>query len=156
MYPFIYALMNKKLFESYKHLFKYIEENVFELKPVSFITDYELAMRKALKETYPNAAFKNCWFHYTQCLKRKVAQMPVLSSKIKSDKKTGLIYRKFLSLPLLNAIDIENAFIFLKNECENEKFILNGHSLFFDFIKYFENQWLKKVDIKYIYLKIIK
>lgn len=140
MYPFIYSLINKKLFDAYKHLLKCKEENYFELNPASFITDYELAMRKALKEIYPNVIYKNCWFHYTQCLKRNVALIPVLSSIIKIDKEARTIYRKFLSLPLLNPNDIILAYNFLKNECQNPKFIVDGQSKFFDFIKYFEYQ----------------
>lgn len=53
--------MDKKTKISYENLLKYINENIFKMEPNTFITDYEEAMRKAIKSTFCNVKLIGCW-----------------------------------------------------------------------------------------------
>lgn len=53
--------MTKKTSESYKALLQYIKDNIFDLEPSTFISDYEEALRSAVKSVYPKANLIGCW-----------------------------------------------------------------------------------------------
>lgn len=59
--PFIYVLTSRKTKLSYLKVFQYIESNIISLKCNSFMTDYETAMRNALKKISPDAVLYACW-----------------------------------------------------------------------------------------------
>lgn len=63
-FPIIYVLMSRKTEEAYTHLFRYNEENVCHLRPTSCMTDFEFAMRNAIRTVYPNCTVYACWFHF--------------------------------------------------------------------------------------------
>ena len=50
--------MSKKSHEIYKTLFQYIKENIFDLDPYIFITDYEQGLRTAVNMVFPQDAGK--------------------------------------------------------------------------------------------------
>ena len=52
-----YSNRNRKFFQALK-------EKVFSTEGESIMTDFELAMRNALRTVYPNTALRTCWFHF--------------------------------------------------------------------------------------------
>lgn len=54
--------MTKKTSECYMDVFKYIEDNIMNLKPNSFMSDWEAGMRKAISICYPDARISGCWY----------------------------------------------------------------------------------------------
>lgn len=64
--------MTKRTKKAYRKVLKYIEENIFQLKPAKMMTDFEKALRKAIKQTYQNVALHGCWFHFDQAIVRLV------------------------------------------------------------------------------------
>lgn len=137
--------MNRKTEASYKHILQYIENNVCSLQCVSFMTDFEIAMRNAIRDIYPDSQLNTCWFHLTQATKRKVVKYSELTKLITTNEDARKIYKKLLALPLLPATGIYNAFIVLKADA-----LSVFGNIFAPFLKYYENQWLKKVYyIKY-------
>lgn len=135
--------MNRKTTDTYKAVFKHINENIFNLNATAFMTDYECGMRIALREIYPDAKLLACWFHYCQAIRRKCSKIVGFLVMLQKNKAAEKLFLKFLALPLLPAGKIREAFELLKlnaNTLENKK------KLFPRFLKYFEYQWLNRVD----------
>lgn len=132
--------MTRKLQESYEHLFRYIDANILQLKPASFMTDFERAMRNALRTVWPEAIQSTCWFHYCQAIKRHASQIPEFLAIARSEAKTIRIYYDVMCLPLLPAASIKIAFEELKMEAAAKHGTLHTK-----FMRYIESQWIKKV-----------
>lgn len=134
--------MSRKSQAAYDHAFEYLNKNVFKLSSVaSFTTDYEVAMRNALRDMNPTAKMYACHFHFCQAGKRKASQIIGFVDMIRSDNRAASIYYRLLYLPLLPAIYIKDAF----ESLQNEAFTLN-RSGFKKYFAYFEKQWIVKVN----------
>ena len=109
--------MDKRTESSYTALFKYVNENIFKLEPSSFMTDFEVAMQKSLRHVFTEATTYSCWFHFCQALRRRVMTKDKnLAEMTRSNKNASLIFHKFLSLALLPANCIKQAFVMIKEE----------------------------------------
>lgn len=106
----------------------------------SIMTDFEVAMRNALRVIFPGVELNCCWFHFTQAAKKRAMQTPQLIPYLLQNQSAREIYYKLLSLPLLPPIEIATQFKKLKVLA-----LANHKKVFADFIKYYENQWIKKV-----------
>lgn len=102
----------------------------------SIMTDFEAAMRNALRELLPHTHIRGCWFHYC----RKASTLKDLLKSVNRNKQMGDLFRKFFYLPLLPADEIVNAFSELKTEVENLK-----HDMFTEYTNYLNKQWILKV-----------
>lgn len=136
--------MSKKTEESYAHIFEYIEQNIFQLEPDSFTTDYEKAMRNGLKSVYKNALLVACWFHFCQALRRKCSKIPDFFKHVSSNEAADRLFHKFLALPLLPSDKIREGFAMLKLGLQ----CMEPREPYEKFLKYFETQWLKNVSVK--------
>lgn len=134
--------MSRKTSAAYTAVFKYIDENIFQMNPKSFMTDYETAMRIGLAAVYPSAELNACWFHYSQAVVKKSSKIPNFFKELRKDESLDRIFHKFLALPLLPHYEINNAFSMLKMaiECRSKTHI------FQPFLEYFSRQWLEKVS----------
>lgn len=135
--PFIYVLMSRKSQACYTHLFETLRKE-FPLDGRSFMTDYEVALRNALRVVYPAMDQKTCWFHYCQAARRKCSSFPKLMHKLKSNETLKRAYFKLLALPLLPAEHIVSCFQMIKSELVDVQEAKK-------FLNYFEKQWLEKV-----------
>ena len=76
--PCVYVLMQNKSFVAYKELFdqlKYIAERYgYNLSPKFGHTDFEHAVRKALRHCYPGIHLRGCYFHFKQAVGRWMFQ----------------------------------------------------------------------------------
>lgn len=135
--------MSRKTTAAYLHLFKYINEHVMSLECSSFMSDFELAMRNALRTLFPHIDQYTCWFHFAQAIRRKLNDLPELKSLVRTDKDARKLLYKFMAIPLLPADKIINGFQLLVGQ---------SNDAFTRFITYFENQWLKKVSCFHISL----
>ncbi|XP_018796576.1 PREDICTED: uncharacterized protein LOC108973641 [Bactrocera latifrons] len=142
-YPFIFILMSHKSESAYKNFLQYLQSNVIDLKPTSVITDFECSLRNAFKRVYPTVKTVECWFHYTNALRRKDTQIP----KFNRDKNAKNLFPKFMYLPLLKPANIIEAYSILKQDAMDVKFVNpsnNTENFFKLFINFFERQWMKK------------
>ena len=67
--PVLFALLPNKATVTYEAVFKDIKEclislNIPELTAVHAMADFELALRNAWVNVFPNTPLKNCMFHY--------------------------------------------------------------------------------------------
>lgn len=135
--------MSKKTEDSYRSMFEYIEENIFQLEVDCFTTDYEKAMRNAIKSVYTNATLISCWFHYCQALRRKCSKIKHFFVCAAKNETVERIFHKFLALPLLPPSKIQEAFDLLKLALG----CMQPRQPFEEFLKYYEKQWLRKVNM---------
>lgn len=133
--------MTRKSEKCYEHVFRSIRENILNLSEGgSIMSDYELAMRNALKSVFPNLNFLACWFHFNQAIIKKCKKIPRFLKKVMNHPEGDRLLHKFLALPLLPANRIRSAFNMLKLEAN----AADG-SLWKEFLTYFEKQWILKV-----------
>ena len=52
-----------------------------ELKPKTILSDFELSIIQAAQLTFPMAALRGCYFHFCQCLIRKVQCLGLQTNK---------------------------------------------------------------------------
>lgn len=133
--------MTRKTQEAYTHLFQCIEAEIINLEPTSFMTDYEVAMRNALRVVFPEAQLSSCWFHYCQAVKRHGSQIGGFLMAARKNTETAKVYYQILCLPLLPADYILDVFSIIRMEAKS------AHGDLFDkFMSYMDRQWMKKVD----------
>lgn len=133
--------MSSKSTECYNALFQYIETMIFELKPASFMCDYENGLRKSLKTIYPNSIISGCWFHHNQAVRRKCRMLrKKFFRALKQDRNKAKIYRKLLLLPLLPQDMIQEAFDGLVLDAE----MFECYDFFKPIFEYYQKQWLDK------------
>lgn len=134
-----YALMTLRDKDAYVELMRWVQANVCDLDPVSFMTDYEGALRNALKEVYPLCEVRGCFFHISQAVRRKASKLAGFLAELHANKKADHIFRQFLALPLLPKERIVEGFELLVR-----KSAVHGE-LFKKFVAYYERWWIKTV-----------
>lgn len=133
--------MSRKTEHAYKSVFKYIEENIFDLKTAkTFTSDYERAIRNVLRQLYTGADLFGCYFHFTQAVKKRASQTPGLNALINSNERAKSVYYRLHCLPLLPPEYIDDTFTALRKES-----YMIDKAVFLPFMQYFNTQWLKKV-----------
>lgn len=137
-FPCIYVLMKGRTQDAYIRLLQYIEENVCQLKPKSFTSDYEAALRNALRSVYPLCEVSGCYFYYCQAIKKNACQIPNFLTLLQENGNAKKLYHKFLALPLLRLDKIPEASLSL---------IAEGSTIggaFTQFIGYFQRKWIRR------------
>lgn len=77
--------MSKRTTQAYIAALTYIHQNLISLNGSGFIIDFEAAMRTAILRVVPAANVIGCWFHFCQCLRRKMASLPNLFDALRND-----------------------------------------------------------------------
>lgn len=80
--------MTRKTTVAYTHLFRYIKDELIDLKPTSFMTDFEVAMRYAIRIVYPGAKMFTCCFHFCQAVKRHGSQLGKVLTTVRKNTET--------------------------------------------------------------------
>lgn len=136
--------MSNKTKDCYEDVFNYIHRFVMDLDCASFTTDYERAMRNALKNLFPNAELFACFFHYTQAVKKHAYKTIGLVQLIRSNAQARSVYFRLQCLPLLPAKYISDMFQELKAEAYKI-----DRAVFKPFMKYFHLQWILRVCVAF-------
>ncbi|CAF4460280.1 unnamed protein product [Rotaria socialis] len=87
---------------------------------------------------FPNAKHSGCFFHYTQCLNRRIQTLG-LSRFYNNDEEIRSLCRHLMALPLMPLEDVQRAFETLSEEAPVE---------LQPFFEYFEDWWMKKVPFR--------
>lgn len=133
--------MSRKTENCYYHVFKTINDTIFNLECESMMTDYEKAMRNGFKRVVQSAVLYGCWFHFAQAIKKKGSQISGFFKAVRKNKQLEKLYYKFLCIPLLPPENIVNAFEMLRDIAQQL-----DPEVFNEFLKYFEKQWINKVS----------
>lgn len=133
--------MSRKTSDLYIEVLKYIETNIFEMKPSNFMLDFEMGMRKAIKEVYPYATLNGCWFHYCSAIRRKMIKLGFCKQIKNTTSNVRFIYRMIHALPLLPSGMFLNGYNFIKSESQKLKLEKTLRTFF----SYFESYWINMV-----------
>ena len=137
--PTIFALLPDKSEATYIRLFESLKQLQAELNPLSIMTDFEKASINAFSNVFPNAELHGCYFHFTQCIWRRIQGIPELLRKYTEDTSFALQVRQLAALSFVPIPDVIEAFealqdsvFFIQNECT--------HPL----LNYIEETWIGK------------
>lgn len=142
VFPIIYVLMDRRTQIAYEAVFDFINSKIFDLSGTKrFYTDYELAIRNALKKKYKNSKFSACHFHFAQAVRKNATQFNGFIEFIthKDNESARKIYYKLMYLPLLPPENIDSIFHTLRIQA----YQINK-AAFEKMFTYYERQWIKK------------
>ncbi|XP_065319377.1 uncharacterized protein LOC135927335 [Gordionus sp. m RMFG-2023] len=108
----------------------------FSFSPSKALIDFEMGALTALEEIFPTISVKGCYFHYCQCILRRIQGNRLTAySRLNPDFKR--FYRRLMAIPFLTEIDIPLVLSELNNEVE--AFNLDPIR---DLFTYFKSTWI--------------
>lgn len=132
--------MSGKSTELYMRVFEYIENNIFNLNPAQFMTDFEAGLRKAINKYYPHAILHGCWYHFCAAIRRQLLSLNLYELTM-NEPIAKAIYRQILSLPLLPPESILSGYNVVKTVARNNKLYQQFKPMF----EYFNSYWIAMV-----------
>lgn len=130
--------MTRKTAECYDAVYKYIEENIFQLERDQFMTDYEEGMRSAISNHWKGVEIRGCWFHLCRALWRRACKLGMSRKYLQKNSDAMQILKRLMCLPLVPANRIDEGFRTIKSFARKKK-LSTRYSKFF---VYFERYWL--------------
>lgn len=129
--PILHLLMKGKKHEDYKFAFSQASLYI-DFKKYKYIScDFEVSLIDTLKE-FGNGDIRGCYFHYTQCIRRKFIYLYANPTKLQ-----WKAYQVYRILPFLEKSTFDSVIQLLKENSDTFK----------QFESYYEKQWLPKYDI---------
>ncbi|XP_036332044.1 uncharacterized protein LOC118743463 isoform X2 [Rhagoletis pomonella] len=144
IFPFFYVMMTNKSQAAYIHMLQYINTNLIDLNPVSFMTDYEEDLRNALKSVFPLAELSGCWFHYCQAIRQSAREIPNFIVALRWNNALRRLMKKFMALPLLKPDMINTALGLLQAEVDKMPMTSTYSTISNDFIEYVKKKLIVK------------
>jgi hypothetical protein len=102
------------------------------------LTDFELAARHAFAAIFPNDRVRGCYFHFCQCLWRKVQQIPDLVQRYLADDEFALQLREVASLAFVPTPHVVQKF----EQLLADQFFVDNEVVLEPFLSYFEDTWI--------------
>ena len=107
----VFALLPNKTKATYRRFFSILKSAVNDrqsvLTPESWMIDFETAARNAWKETFPNTTIRGCFFHFTQCVWRKI-QNCCATTEFRDNDSFHQLVRRAAVLPLVPSQRVED------------------------------------------------
>lgn len=147
IFPFVWALMNRKTSSSYVAVFQFVKEKILpNMDPVKFVSDFETAIHNAVRNVFHNAEVQGCFFHFVYSIRKQAIKMHIPASLKRMTKeqarKGRLLLRKLMNVCLLPPVYINTAYGLLLEELKADSTLTAPLLTLFH---YFERQWLTKV-----------
>jgi hypothetical protein len=99
--PCLYALLPDKTTETYRRFWRCVKDGAdTELKPLSILSDFELASIQSIKAEFPTTNVVGCFFHLSQAVWRKI-QSSGLTDVYKNNEEARMKLKCLLSLAFL-------------------------------------------------------
>jgi hypothetical protein len=105
--PMIYCVMPNKSTEMYNKCLDQITN--FGLAPDIIITDFERAEINSLNRSFPNAQVHGCFFHYAQCIWRKLQDIK-WAAKCQHDVEFAMDIKLFIALAFVRVADVNETY----------------------------------------------
>jgi hypothetical protein len=86
------------------------KQNCF--KPKRVVTDFEVAIHKAVGNIWPNVTVIGCKFHFTQSWFRKILTLGLISEYRNRDSKIGKLLRLFFGHHYLKSSNVGDVLVF--------------------------------------------
>ncbi|XP_046547382.1 uncharacterized protein LOC124257380 [Haliotis rubra] len=114
MLPLVYGLMSDRTEDSYTRMFTYLKQTSanlgHQLVPTTFQMDFERASHNAVAVVFPGTQRRGCFFHYTQCIWRRVQKIG-LATEYKHDEDVTKLVRRAAALPLVPEDKVEDVWV---------------------------------------------
>jgi len=111
VFPLVFALLPNKKEDTYVRFFTLLRDAVLVrdsvLTPGTFLLDFEIAAWNSVNTVFPLAQIRGCFFHYCQCIWRKV-QGCGLATRYCDDDNLKRLVRRAAALPLVPPDQIED------------------------------------------------
>lgn len=101
------------------------------------MSDYERALRNAIREVFPECQLIGCWFHYCLAIRKHALKIAGFKEKISTDEAAKKLFHKFLAIALVKVDLIPAATALLIEES-----LMHGPP-FEMFVEYFQRQWIR-------------
>lgn len=135
--PMVYCLTSKKDEQTYERIFNFLKER--NLNPTSISVDFERAVINSIKKIYPDTIVYGCFFHFGQCLWRKIQSLGLQSWY--NETSNAFIIKQFQALAFVPPDYIYAFFEELLSSLTEEI-----ESALDEFLAYFEVTWLGVVQ----------
>ena len=131
--PLVYCLLPNKREATYRTLINALLDNV-AIAPIEWHTDFERAAINVINEKF-NGIAKGCFFHFTQCLYRKVVELGLKQPYEAEDGNFAHSIRQISALAFVPEDDVPGAYLLLR---QSDQFDQRTVPLF----GYFEDTWV--------------
>ena len=153
-FPVAFALMEDKTTSAYEIVFTTLKNNGVVIR--TFMSDFEMGSRNAIKNVYSGVCLKGCWFHYTQAIMRRVKKVGLQREYTRSPF-VNMTVRRLFSLSFIQPTEVGMAVVLIEQEisnfeCESVKMKLNALMCYFKktgLRKYPPDDWNQCVDVSF-------
>lgn len=137
--PLVYVITTHRDKETYKKVLEQLSETMPGLKPSKLIVDFDLAFIYAFEEFFAECDIHGCYFHWTQCIWRKIQNLH-MQQKYQNDEDFSFQIKKLLALAFVKPEDVIK---FYEELIESEYYVTNEDYLK-PLLNYFETTWIRK------------
>lgn len=105
--PLVFALVPNKTRDSYTKIIKELLNLEKNLRPASVMVDFEQVLLGAITDVFKDTRIRGCFFHFGQCIWRKIQCIPEIREKYISNANFALNVKQliFVLIP-----DVEEKF----------------------------------------------
>lgn len=139
--PTVFALLSNRTQIIYEKLFSALKHLKPELSPKTIMTDFERASLKAISSVFPEARQTGCFFHFKQCLFRKIQANTELYQKYKTEPAVSMELNKLGALAFIPVDDVSFAY----EEILKTAFYSANQDSLADILDYMESVWVGKM-----------
>lgn len=111
LFPLAYFLMTSHTKKAYLAAFRGWASVFGAIHPSSVMADYEDSLRAAVREMWPSAAIRGCWFHFAQAIFRMAKKLGV--SLVPADMNLVMMA---MTLPLLPQAKVAEGMQFVQSQ----------------------------------------
>lgn len=136
--PLVFALLPNKTKDSYDRVARELLNLNKNLQPATIMTDFEPALFGAFSDVFTNTKIRGCFFHFGQCIWRKIQTMSDIREKYISDADFTLNIKQLMALAFIPVRDVDNTFY----ELMSQGFFVKHEELLRPLTDYFEDTWI--------------
>lgn len=136
--PLVYVLLPDKTENTYTTMLREIKNLCRTAAPSTIMVDFEKAASNAVSTVFPETATRGCFFHFCQCLYRKI-QAAGLKLRYDNDSEFSLKMRMLNALAFVPLPHVVEAFDEL---CDSDVFPGEAQEV----VDYFEDTWIGRPD----------
>jgi len=136
--PLVFALISKKSKESYTRVARELLILENNLSTIIIMTDFKQGLIDAFTNVFPDAQMRGCFFHFGQCLWRKIQNLPEIRQKYVNDADFGLKIKQLMALAFVPMSHVVENF----NKLMSQQFFEDNEELLHSLIDYFEETWI--------------
>lgn len=136
--PLVYALLPDKREATYIRLFEVVKNLNASINPTGLMTDFERSSINAFGHVFPTAEKKGCFFHFAQCLWRKVQQHHLIAQLYQSSAEASVQIRMLLALAFVPPEDVVGRY----ESVTGSLFFMEHEATLAPLLAYFETTWI--------------